>query len=433
MIFSRLSFHAYYWAQFLGAFADNLFKTALIALFTFRGVQVLGLSGEPLAALAGGVFILPFFLASGFSGVLADRISKSTLIRQVKLLEVFIMLLAAACFVKGWESMLLLMLFLMGFQSALFGPVKYSVIPDLVGQEHILSANSAVELGTFLSILLGTLAGGYFSQSHIPAGILALFLIIPSVTGWLWTFLLPPLPAPSAQPPLTRRDWASSNWRVVQLAWRTPGVRHILPRISWFWFVGAGLMVLLPGLTVNNLRAQESVFVFLLTLFCSGIAFGALFTWALARRKGLLLAIQVGAWGMALGLAGMAAALASWQVVPITPFALSELMTHFWPRVFFVSLFSLAFFASSFVVPFYTLLVGHTPKPIRSQIIGANNVLNSLFMVLSSGAIMVAFSLSLESSHLLAGYAILQLFTLQGLARLKSAYLESASPARQAV
>ena len=268
MVFSRGSFQAYYWAQFLGAFADNLFKTSLIALFTFRSVQLVGLSGEPLAALAGAVFILPFFLVSGSSGVLADRVSKSVLIQRVKLLEVFIMTAASVSFLLGWDGALLGLLFLMGIQSALFGPVKYSVIPDLVGQEQILAANTAVEMGTFLAILLGTLLGGYLSQGHIAPTVLVAFLFVPSLAGWISSLFLPKLPTPSQRvPSLPPKTWLASNFKVVQLAFRTAGVPALVLRISWFWFLGAGLIVLMPSMTINYLGAQESVFTALLSLF----------------------------------------------------------------------------------------------------------------------------------------------------------------------
>ncbi len=407
MLFSQRKFHAYYWAQFLGAFADNLFKTALIALLTFRGVEVFKLSGEPLAAFAGGIFILPFFLVSGSSGVLADRVSKSSLIQQVKLLEVFIMAAAGLSFLKGWDGALLGLLFLMGVQSALFGPVKYSVIPDLVGSSRILAANTAVEMGTFLSILLGTLIGGYLSQTHIQPQVLAGFLFFPSLLGWLSSLGLPKLPAPQGTTkPLPLKTWLASNLRVVKLAFRTEGVPQVLLRISWFWFLGAGLIVLMPSMTTQYLGAQESVFTALLALFCGGIALGAVFTYLLARKKGFRWSLRVGTWGMSLALGLMALALSQWDHHPLRPWSFSELLGFTWPVALFIGLFALAFFASFFVVPLYTVLVGSTPTEIRSQLIGANNVLNSFFMVISSVVIIVVFGWGLKMHHLLAAYAV---------------------------
>jgi MFS family permease len=424
MLISSKSFNGYYWAQFLGAFSDNLFKTALIALLTFRDTTLFGMSGEPLAALAGGVFILPFFLTSGSAGLLGDRMSKSALVKWVKLLEVFIMGASAVCFLLGWDGVLLALLFLMGAQSALFGPVKYAIIPDIVSPNQILGANTLVEMGTFLSILFGTLLGGYLSQSHIPEYVLALALFVPSLAGYGFSLRIQKLPPPtSAQiKKLHPLDWAKANFSVLRLAWGTQGASQVLLRISWFWFLGAGLIVLLPGMTKNVLHAEESVFTYMLALFCGGIAVGAVFTYAMAKRCGLRKPMIVGALGMSCSLLLMAVSIHRFSQVPFVPFQFVDLLKLQWSRELLMSLFATAFFASFFVVPLYTLLVGKTDRSIRSQLIGANNVLNSLFMVLSSGLIILVFGLGWGTGHLVAVYALTQLLSLLGLRKMTRAF-----------
>ena len=179
--------------------------------------------------------------------------------------------------------------------------------------------------------------------------------------------------------------------------------------------LGAGLIVLMPSMTTNYLGAQESVFTALLSLFCGGIALGAVFTYKLARRRGFRWCLTAGCCGMSLSLAVMATALARWDLRGAEPWSFLELLSFTWPQCLFIGLFFLAFFSSFFVVPLYTLLVGTTPKEIRSQLIGANNVLNSFFMVLSSAVIILIFGWGLKMHHLLAAYAALQLIPLRGL------------------
>ena len=146
--------------QFLGAFNDNLFKNALIILIAFKAMSVWGLSSEQLVALSAGLFILPFFLLSATAGQLSDKYRKSQLMKWVKLGEILIMGLAAVGFLTEDLGFLLLVLLLMGTQSTFFGPAKYSVLPELLQEDDLVGGNALVQTGTFIAILLGTIAGG---------------------------------------------------------------------------------------------------------------------------------------------------------------------------------------------------------------------------------------------------------------------------------
>src|ERR1700730_16217006 len=121
-------FAGLFWAQFLGAFNDNLFKNALVILVAYQGVRLWGIGPEQLVALSGGILILPFVLFSATAGQLADRFRKSSLVRWVKVGEIVIILIAAAGFLTGQIGLLFVVLFLLGCQSSLFGPVKYSIL-----------------------------------------------------------------------------------------------------------------------------------------------------------------------------------------------------------------------------------------------------------------------------------------------------------------
>ena len=154
-------FAGIFWTQFFGAFNDNLLKNALVILITYRSLSVLGLSSENLVALCGGLFILPFFLFSATAGELADRFAKHHLVRAVKVVEIGIMAAAAFGFWRESVVLLLAALFLMGVHSSVFGPVKYSILPQLLTPEELVGGNALVEMGTFLAILLGTIGGGF--------------------------------------------------------------------------------------------------------------------------------------------------------------------------------------------------------------------------------------------------------------------------------
>ena len=153
-------FAPFFATQFLGAFNDNLFKNALVVLLTFQSAQWTSLKPELLANLAAGIFILPFFLFSATAGQLADKYDKAMLARVVKLLEMAIMGVAAAGFYLQSLTVLMIGLFLLGLHSTLFGPVKYAILPQHLHNDELVGGNALIEAGTFVAILIGTLAGG---------------------------------------------------------------------------------------------------------------------------------------------------------------------------------------------------------------------------------------------------------------------------------
>ena len=146
--------------QFLGAFNDNVFKNALIILITYFAADKLGVDSRILVTAAAGLFILPFFLFSALAGQLVDKFEKSGFIRRIKILEIILMILASIGFYMENVTILMTVLFMMGVQSAFFGPVKYSILPDILKKDELIGANALVEAGTFLAILLGTILGG---------------------------------------------------------------------------------------------------------------------------------------------------------------------------------------------------------------------------------------------------------------------------------
>ena len=189
-------FRPFFFTQFLGAFNDNVFKTALITLVTFRAGQLTSLDGKTLATLLPGLFILPFFLFSATSGQLADKFEKSKLARSVKLLEIAIMCLAAWGFMANSLWQLGSALFLMGVHSTLFGPVKYSYLPQHLQQDELIGGNGMIEMGTFVAILVGEIAGAWLATSSFGPALTSVVVIGVAIAGY-WVSRGIPLSPPS--------------------------------------------------------------------------------------------------------------------------------------------------------------------------------------------------------------------------------------------
>ncbi len=209
-------FAPFFWTQFFGAFNDNVFKNGLMALITF-GILSSSLELSQMNNLGAMLFILPFFLFSALAGQLADKYEKSTLIRYVKLFEIFIMVVGGLCFWFHLTWGLMLMLFLMGTQSAFFGPVKYSIIPQHLRPDELVGGNALVETGTFLAILLGTITAGVVSDMESATRILPFLVVLVAIVGYLVCLKIPQAPAPS--PDLTIRfNPIKETWHTVQFS-----------------------------------------------------------------------------------------------------------------------------------------------------------------------------------------------------------------------
>ncbi|HJV92771.1 MAG TPA: MFS transporter, partial [Azonexus sp.] len=210
-------FAPFFGTQFLGAFNDNLFKNALVVLLTFQAAQWTTLKPELLANLAAGIFILPFFLFSATAGQLADKYDKAKLARLVKVLEMAIMGIAAAGFALHSLPVLMGALFLLGLHSTLFGPVKYAIIPQHLHTDELVGGNALIEAGTFVAILIGTLAGGLLAGSvEHPAWIAAGGFVV-AFAGYLTSRGIPPAPAPAPELKVSLNP-LTETWRNINFA-----------------------------------------------------------------------------------------------------------------------------------------------------------------------------------------------------------------------
>ncbi len=385
-----------FWTQFLGAFNDNLYKNALIILVTINAATYTSISIDLLIPLSGGIFILPFFLFSALAGQLADKFEKSKLIRFVKIGEINIMLLAGLGFYLENIWFMLAVLFFMGCQSSLFGPVKYSILPQHLSEEGLLKGNAFIEMGTFLAILLGTIVGGVlimdreFGRLYISALVISI-----AVIGWLSSRKIPIAQSANKQ---LNINWNifSETWNIIAAAAKSRLIFGTIIAISWFWFVGATLLSVLPlpGFTVDILYAKEQVITLLLALFSIGIGIGSVVAGKSKTLRKSLKWIIIGAIGIsltALDLSQVSSELmninllqgdeevAAWHAMfknPLTAHVLIDILL-------------LGMSGGFYIVPLYVILQEHSAIESRSRTIAANNIINSLFMVVSAIATML--------------------------------------------
>lgn len=397
-------FAPFFWTQFAGAANDNLFKFAFTVMVTYQ----LSVSWMPpaLAGLViGALFILPFLLFSATAGQLTDKYEKTRIIRFVKNLEVAIMLVAAAGFIAGSAAVLLACVFLMGLHSTLFGPVKFAYLPQALSERELTGGNGMVEMGTFVAILLGNVAGGLLvALPGIGHTTVALACLALALLGRLVAQFIPP--APATDPGLTV-NWnpVSETWRNLKLAHGNTVVFRSLLGISWMWFFGAVFLSQFPSFAKDVLHGNEQVASLLLVVFSVGIGIGSLLCEVLSRRHVEIGLVPLGAIGMsvfAIDLYFASRALPPSEVLTLAAFAAQP--AHW--RVM-ADLLLLSLFAGLYSVPMYALIQMRSQPTHRARIIAANNILNALFMIASA---------VLAGALLSAGFTVPQIFLFTGIA-----------------
>ena len=387
--------------QFLGAFNDNLFKNALIVLLTFKAASWTTLRPELLGNLAAGIFILPFFLFSATAGQLVDKLDKARVARFVKLAEVIIMLLASIGFALRSFVLLMAALFMMGLHSALFGPVKYAILPQHLRANELVAGNALVEAGTFTAILLGTLVGGVLAALDGGTLWISIAAVAIAIAGYVASRGIPP--APSSIPGLVIRfNPVTDTWHCIAQSRQNREAFIAIIGLSWFWLYGALFLAQFPVYAKNVMGGSESAVTALLAVFTIGIGVGSLACDRLSRHKVELALVPIGALGLTLF--GLDFALASPTQAPVQmAMPLASLLAQFGTWRILVDLLLLGAFGGFFCVPLYALMQARSDEDKRARTIAANNIVNSLFMVVGAlGA----------SSLLAAGLSIPHLFLL---------------------
>lgn len=397
-------FLPFFGTQFLGAFNDNLFKNALVVLLTFQAASWTSLDPGILANLAAGIFILPFFIFSATAGQLADKYDKALLSRLVKLLEVVIMLLAGLGFAMHSLPVLLGALFLLGCHSTLFGPVKYAILPQHLHEDELVGGNALVEAGTFVAILMGTLAGGLLAGAGHPLWV-ALAGLLVAVAGYLASRGIPTAPAP--EPGLRiNPNPLTETWRNVGFARENRTVFLSILGISWFWLYGALFLAQFPAFAKNVLGGGESAVTLLLATFTVGIGLGSLLCERLSAKQVEIGLVPFGSIGLTVF--GLDLALAAPGGLPAgAPLAFLDLLAAPGMVRVLLALFMLGVFGGFFIVPLYALVQLRSAPGHRARIIAANNILNALFMVAGALGAAALLGAGLSIPHLFLVAALL--------------------------
>jgi len=372
-------FAPFFVTQFLGAFNDNIFRNGLVILITFQGVLIAGMDARLLANVAGALFILPFFLFSATAGQLADKYEKSLLIRRIKLFEIALMLIAAFAFVTEGYATLLLVLFLMGLQSTMFGPVKYAYLPQQLDTDELIGGNALVESGTYLAIILGLIVGGI--AVAIDAGnkfILSTCLVGVAAVGYLASRSIPLTRPVDPELTINWNAW-TETWRIVGFARERRSVFLSILGISWFWFFGSALTLQVPAYTLGTLGGSEEITTILLVAFAVGVGTGSLMCERMSAHRIELGLVPFGSIGLSLFAVDL------YFAQPVTNLDTVHTVGDFMARPgswrVLADLALLGAFGGVYSVPLYAMIQERAERQHLSRIIAANNILNALFMV----------------------------------------------------
>jgi hypothetical protein len=365
--------------QFLGAFNDNVYKNALVIYIAFTAAETMHLNSSILVILAGGIFILPFFLFSATAGQLADRFEKTLLIRCIKSAEIAIMCMGAFGFFLGDILLLMTALFLMGAHSTFFGPIKYGILPQHLALAELTGGNGLIQMATYLAILVGTMLGGILValEHGGPLIVSAVTVLIACLGRAAAAFI--PTAAPVDPGLRVDPNFLRQAARILRRAFADRFIGLALLAISWFWFAGATYLSLVPTFTRDVLGGDERVATLLLTAFSVGIGLGSLLCERLSRANvepGLVPfgALGLGVFALDLWLAGTTGSAGTVQTV-------GQFLRDATNWRILADLSLIGFCGGIYVVPLYALLQIRAEAAFRSRMIAANNIMNAAFMV----------------------------------------------------
>lgn len=365
--------------QTLGALNDNVFKQALVVLIGFGGLASSQDQRQLLINLAAALFILPFFLFSATAGQLADKLDKARMTRWVKGLELLIMALAGVGFLLGNVTLLFVVLFLMGTQSTLFGPIKYGVLPQYLDDRELVGGNGLIEMATFLAILVGTIIGGSLIEwsgfgAWAVSGLVLLLAAMGMASAWAMPAAAPPDPQLKVDLNVPR-----ATWGILRELTRNRTVFLSCLGVSWFWFYGSIYFTQLPVYTADVLGGSAAVLTLLLTVFSVGTGVGSLLCERMSGQRVELGLVPFGSIGMTVFGVDLYFATPA-QPLGVELGVMAFLQAEGTTRLL-IDLFGMAMFGGFFIVPLFALIQQRSEAAIRSRIIAANNILNAIFMV----------------------------------------------------
>lgn len=381
-LFRQRRFLPFFVTQFLGALNDNLFKNALLVIVVTTAASQSDSATNFTTNLAAGLFILPFFLFSTIAGQLADAVDKAMLMRRVKIAEICIMLIGSYALFTLEINLMLFVLFLLGTQSAFFGPAKYSLIPQHLSDDELLAGNAQVSMGTFGSILLGTLIGGWMVTLENGPLLLSGLIVLVAFIGWLCSKEIPKAPPEVMNQPVrlnplkgTRNNFALARDNRTRF--------FCILAISWFWLYGSCFLTQVPNYTVTVLNGHPRLISILLAAFIVGVASGSLLCHRLSRGVVEPGIVPIGALGLSLFAFDLSFTSLSFQqihgaLVSITP---SQFLDLSGGLHILADLTLIGLFGGLFIVPLNSMLQQRTASGKRARVLSVNAIMNAAFMV----------------------------------------------------
>src|ERR1700744_2738914 len=377
-LMSSRRFAPLFWAQFCSALNDNVLKNALVIILLYG---VTAGHGDALVTVAGSVFIFPFFILSGLGGELADKYVKSVVARRLQFAEICAAIFAALGFFMHSVPLLFVALGLFGVIAALFGPVKYAMLPDQLSVGELATGNALVEGATFMAILIGTIAGGQFVSNSTHMALVSTAVVALSLISWGFASRIPTTTPSAPDLPVTRNPW-TSTYALLKMLYSEQRLWDGMVIVSWFWLVGAVVLSLLPALIKDIVGGSEGVVTLCLAIFAIGIASGSLFAAQLSHVRPNLALVPIGA--IVMGIMGLDLA---WTIgsttagngIPPMAFATSFTGLHM-----LIDFAVFAFGGGLFVVPAFAAVQAWSAPNERARVIAAGNVLQAAFMVVGS-------------------------------------------------
>lgn len=421
-LLSKRRFLPLFLTQFLGAFNDNLFKSALVILITFRLAEQNGMNAQILITVVAGLFILPFFLFSATAGQLADKYEKSFLIRIVKFVEIILMCMTAVAFQYLNLFALVILLFFMGAQSAFFGPLKYSILPQHLEEDELVAGNGLVSAGTYIAILTGTLFGGLLILHSFGRVIISTGVVSVAVLGFITSLFIPKALPPD---PEVKIDWniPKATWEIISYVKVIKPVFRSILGISWFWFLGAVFLAQFPTFAKDVLGGNEQVSTLFLIVFSVGVGFGSTICNRILKGRISMKLVAPACVGLSLSTLLLYTFSLLFKKGDSLVGALVFLQDYMsWGIV--LSLFLLAAFGGIYSVPMYALMQSKCPDEHRARSVAVLNITDSFAMVLSAFFVTGLLFMEMSIINVFLVLGIMNLLIMPLLSRMVGAYVD---------
>jgi acyl-[acyl-carrier-protein]-phospholipid O-acyltransferase/long-chain-fatty-acid--[acyl-carrier-protein] ligase len=377
-LMSSRRFAPLFWAQFWAALNDNVLKNALVIILLYGASTS---HGDALVTIAGAVFIFPFFILSGLGGELADKYVKAIVARRLKFAEISVAAFAAGGFFLHSVPLLFVALALFGVVAALFGPVKYAILPDQLSIGELATGNALVEGATFMAILIGTIAGGRLVAGSSHMGWVALAVVSLAILSWGFASQIPHTTPSAPDLAITANPW-TSTYHLLKMLYAERRLWDGMVIVSWFWLVGAVVLSLLPALVKDIVGGSEGVVTLCLTIFTIGIAIGSLLAAQFSHVRPNLALVPIGA--IIMGLVGLDLAWTIGHTIPATDISPADFAASFAGLRMLIDFAVFAVGGGLFVVPSFAAVQAWSAPTERARVIAAGNILQAAFMVIGS-------------------------------------------------